>query len=80
MSKKYNGWTNRATWAVHLWITNEEYLYKFAWNHAQAGNWNPEGLRDWFEGACWGNGPMRDDCEPLADVNWVEVLEALSEE
>ena len=26
----YNGWTNRATWACNLWITNDQGMYESA--------------------------------------------------
>lgn len=32
--KKYAGWTNYETWAVALWINNEEETYK--WSREQA--------------------------------------------
>lgn len=31
----YNGWTNYETWAVKLWIDNEEYSYRFWKEQAQ---------------------------------------------
>ena len=30
MSSEYNGWKNKATWTVALWIQNDEMLYKIA--------------------------------------------------
>lgn len=28
-SKTYNGWSNYETWAVHLWMSNEEGIYRY---------------------------------------------------
>lgn len=34
----YQGWTNYPTWCIHLWITNEEGLYR-AWRDEAQTSW-----------------------------------------
>jgi len=71
--EKYNGWTNRSTWAVHLWITNEEQLYFTA----REARFKSSSLKLWFQHIVRGFPLMKEDCEPLDQVNWDEVSEAL---
>lgn len=35
MCEEYNGWTNRETWAVNLWIDNERGLYDLVQDYAK---------------------------------------------
>ena len=36
MCKKYNGWSNYETWAVNLWLDNDQYSYNEMRNKAKS--------------------------------------------
>ena len=46
----YQGWQNYPTWCIHLWISNEEGLYRAWRDEARTcredapGHWRPSGL------------------------------------
>lgn len=77
----YNGWTNRATWALYLWLTNEEPLYHEA--RAQATAHTLGVFSAWCRQS-WRTahfpGVMRKDIGSLDDVDFGEVWDALREE
>ena len=71
---KHNGWTNRATWAVNLWLTNDEMMFSRAVDYARDSkgcestfNYHIEKmLHNWDE--------IVEDCDDFEDVNWAEIL------
>ena len=76
----YNGWSNKATWNVQLWITNKESIYKLVQMLARGSSGVGE-FADTLEAFLWilweGKTP---DGERLNPVNWVEIAEAWGED
>jgi hypothetical protein len=68
----YNGWTNRETWALDLWIGNDQFLYKWALEAVQNANSAQGGdeLADWQVGEI-----VKDWWEWITDID-SEVLPA----
>lgn len=82
--RAYNGWTNYPTWAVHLWLANEENTY-----HASRGVLADAGdpyrgasdLQEWVEA----QNPLTEKASMFSDilgwalqiVDWEEVARAL---
>ena len=75
----YNGWTNRETWSVVLWMMNDESLYHTAQQAARVDLLNPyqffiDEMRDMGQPTD-GDGVRWDD----ERVNQCEVNQAMSE-
>jgi hypothetical protein len=79
---RYNGWTNRETWATSLWLTNDETLYSLASSCS-----DPEELKEFVESLLypeerdpqepeWLNS-MREDIGSLWRVDFREIWENL---
>ena len=87
--KKHSGWTNYETWAVHLWLSNDEASYGMArevvsededYEAAEALN---QWVKDMQEEAIGGfSASIFTDLltAALDDVNWLEVARAFRKE
>jgi hypothetical protein len=87
----YNGWSNYPTWAVNLWLSNDEGLYnetqekaQFAANQADPSNGLASSLRYWVEnelapdlGATFAADLLG---YALGEVNWHEIADVWLEE
>ena len=82
----YNGWTNYPTWAVHLWLSNDQGHYQAASYYANlypdhAGR-SADTLKHWVNRLMPDlGGTLAGDLlgYALAQVNWDEVARAFRE-
>ena len=82
MCEEYNGWSNRETWAVALWIDNEQRLQDKALELAKENKGQREladaiesWLDDYFNQNWVQARTMREDIGSLYRVNWWEIAE-----
>lgn len=87
----YNGWANRETWALNLWLASDEGLYvaamQFAHDLRHEDGARDTATREWFENEI---APSLDETptgrDVLSDigslwrVDWSEIAEALASE
>jgi len=71
----YNGWTNRATWNVALWIDNTEELYR---QRVAASIKTAKDARR-FVRRLWPDG-YTPDGDYFGRANWQELADAWQEE
>ena len=91
----YNGWTNRQTWLVHLWLTNDEGTYNATReivadrlaSDMETDRYILGGiLEDWTEQVIYGEdvapANLSTDLvnDALGRVNWAEIADAFTEE
>lgn len=88
---RYNGWTNHETWAVNLWLTNDELSYETLRAIARDDT-NPstrayaaaQNLKDYVESlavdACRDAGMFADLLQSALDaVDWASIITAARE-
>lgn len=80
VTTEYNGWTNRETWVVNLWLTNDECYYDEL--RAIVKNFDSDdqakALEDWIRFEYDGEySSLWADLinNSLAEVDWYEIVE-----
>jgi hypothetical protein len=77
---EYNGWSNRATWNVALWINNDESLYRAKEDALKMARiqGDVERATSILESLCasfWPNGYTPDGCA-LEDADFAEIAQS----
>jgi hypothetical protein len=79
--QKYNGWTNRATWNVALWLGNDEQLYR--WAVQTVRRYQKEGKAFTASAArefcLQALGDKTPDGDRVASANFTEIANAMKE-
>ncbi len=70
--EKYNGWTNWDTWAVNVWLMNDEHNYNKLMNISlyEVEEFTKKDMRDMF---------YYGDKITWSDVNMDEIIESIKE-
>lgn len=76
--QRYNGWANRPTWNVFLWLNNDPGLYnRYRSRINTHGEFTPKSARS-FCFWLWPHGRTPDG-DALNRANWIEITAALNE-
>lgn len=81
--QKYNGWSNRPTWLVALWLDNEEHIYRAVREPGAdlTEAWLKDFVEDLLETDQFGGTLMGDIVSDfLADVHWEEIVQNVKAE
>lgn len=76
---EYNGWANRSTWLVNLWIDNEETTYShrmrlLADREAPVTVGWAQAVGSWLLTETVAAGAITDGCD-LSEVDWQEIAD-----
>ncbi|MBY9021074.1 MAG: hypothetical protein KGD67_08445 [Candidatus Lokiarchaeota archaeon] len=69
MSEKYNGWHNRETWLVNLWLTNDQNIYNLITETFKHLKHSYE-QRDFIDDLLFGMNPIAENGLMLDFVFW----------
>lgn len=72
----YNGWTNRATWNVVLWVANDQSLYN-TWQSWKI-KWDAAKVKEFID-MIWPDGETPDG-DAWSDANLTEIANSWNED